>query len=614
MNEPKEENSGIPQGVLVKRHHIPNGKDQFFTVVDLACGSELTFYGRTFRVVDCDGFTAEFFHENGLDIGEPEDYPYNPHDAVYNLSKEREVMSRGVSSVKTDDLMHWTEAMLGRPTHLVNEDKLAQFLQYDRKVLRFYCLWDDTPALYGENRKFVLHYYLADDTVEIVESYNTNSGRDPFPKLLNRQKMPLQWDKPGRKEFVTAADLFLGTTVNVYGRELLICDTDDFTSAFMSNNFGMPNGDDNVISLEEPRPDPPSMEIPPYTGFGSEEDSLGSFYSLVPKAPKANWAKYFENDKKILRFVAQLDTRAPEDRERLFIISYYLADDTMTVYEPPARNAGHLGGKWMERCRVKKPNSVDNELYKAKDMGVGVMVELRKHRFCLIEADEYTLNFMENKKFPASDVTQIVNRLKDKFLEQSAQIRKTFRNVDKDHSGSLDMEEFKIVLKKFNFDLTDQEVISVMRKFDPNCDGSVRYDEFCANVLEADYKQVESSSGGQVVHGENSFLAGEKQQADALAAEQDQARKEKQLEELLDYMRSCLSSERDQVASIFRDADSQGDGHVDYEQFANVLRDLPGPQVTDEEMDLLMECFYDPDHQDQTRPMSLAVLDEAIFR
>ena len=355
----------------------------------------------------------------GLDIGEPEDYPYNPHDAVYNLSKEREVMSRGVSSVKTDDLMHWTEAMLGRPTHLVNEDKLAQFLQYDRKVLRFYCLWDDTPALYGENRKFVLHYYLADDTVEIVESYNTNSGRDPFPKLLNRQKMPLQWDKPGRKEFVTAADLFLGTTVNVYGRELLICDTDDFTSAFMSNNFGMPNGDDNVISLEEPRPDPPSMEIPPYTGFGSEEDSLGSFYSLVPKAPKANWAKYFENDKKILRFVAQLDTRAPEDRERLFIISYYLADDTMTVYEPPARNAGHLGGKWMERCRVKKPNSVDNELYKAKDMGVGVMVELRKHRFCLIEADEYTLNFMENKKFPASDVTQIVNRLKDKFLEQS---------------------------------------------------------------------------------------------------------------------------------------------------------------------------------------------------
>merc|ERR1712188_40763 len=105
------------------------------------------------------------------------------------------------------------------------------------------------------------------------------------------------------------------------------------------------------------RPEPPSMEIPPYTGFGSEEDSLGSFYSLVPKAPKANWAKYFENDKKILRFVAQLDTRAPEDRERLFIVSYYLADDTIIVYEPPARNSGFMGGKFMERCRAKNPGT-----------------------------------------------------------------------------------------------------------------------------------------------------------------------------------------------------------------------------------------------------------------
>merc|ERR1712072_453373 len=96
-----------------------------------------------------------------------------------------------------------------------------------------------------------------------------------------------------------------------------------------------------------------------------------------------------------------------------------------------------------------------------------------------------------NKKFPASDVTAIVEKMKDKFREQSVLIRKTFRNIDKDHSGALDMQEFKQVLKKFNFDLTDQEIISVMRKFDPNGDGSVRYDEFCANVIEDDYKQVE---------------------------------------------------------------------------------------------------------------------------
>merc|ERR1711959_420509 len=379
VNEPKEENSGIPQGAFIKRHHIPKGRGEFYTVVDLGLGRDVSFYGRTFRIVDCDAFTAQFFEENDLELGQPEEYPYNPFEAVYTVAKLKEIETRGVSSVKTDDLMHWTEAMLGRPTNLINEDKLAQFLKYDRKVLRFYCLWGDTPSLYGEQRKFVLHYYLADDTVEIVESYKVNSGRDPFPLLLGRQKLPVQWDKPGRKEFYSAADLQIGCTINVFGRELLICDADDFTAEFMEGNFGHETKG-NVISLEEARPEPPRMEIPPYTGFGSEEDSLGSFYSLVPKPPRQNWAHYFENDKKILRFVAQLDTRAPEDRERLFIVSYYLADDTIIVYEPPARNSGIMGGKWMERCRVKIPDSTDGEMYKAKDMAVGAMLEFRKHR------------------------------------------------------------------------------------------------------------------------------------------------------------------------------------------------------------------------------------------
>merc|ERR1711881_829573 len=152
----------------------------------------------------------------------------------------------------------------------------------------------------------------------------------------------------------------------------------------MEENFGMAY-EGRTISLEEERPDPPRMEIPPYTGFGSEEDSLGSFYSLVPKAPRQNLAHYFENDKKILRFVAQLDTNSPEDRERLFIVSYYLADDTISCYEPPARNSGFMGGKFMERCRAKAPAS--DQFYKPTDMFVGAVMEFREHRFVWIEAD-----------------------------------------------------------------------------------------------------------------------------------------------------------------------------------------------------------------------------------
>ena len=48
-------------------------------------------------------------------------------------------------------------------------DTLKQFLDHDRHVLRFYCYWDDTDNMFGDQRQMVLHYFLADDTIEIRE-------------------------------------------------------------------------------------------------------------------------------------------------------------------------------------------------------------------------------------------------------------------------------------------------------------------------------------------------------------------------------------------------------------------------------------------------------------
>lgn len=42
-----------------------------------------------------------------------------------------------------------------------------------------------------------------------------------------------------------------------------------------------------------------------------------------------------------------------------FIISYFLSDDTVLVFEPPQRNSGILGGKFLERGRIKKPDGVN---------------------------------------------------------------------------------------------------------------------------------------------------------------------------------------------------------------------------------------------------------------
>ncbi len=60
----------------------------------------------------------------------------------------------------------------------------------DSAVLRFMCAWDNTSNIFGEVLAFQLHYYVRDGTVEIREVLGRNSGRDPFPLLLSRRRLP----------------------------------------------------------------------------------------------------------------------------------------------------------------------------------------------------------------------------------------------------------------------------------------------------------------------------------------------------------------------------------------------------------------------------------------
>ena len=59
------------------------------------------------------------------------------------------------------------------------------------QVLRFYAVWDDRKVLSGDRRPYVVHYYLEDDTMEVLETlHDSNSGRDQFPKFLRRARLP----------------------------------------------------------------------------------------------------------------------------------------------------------------------------------------------------------------------------------------------------------------------------------------------------------------------------------------------------------------------------------------------------------------------------------------
>lgn len=86
--------------------------------------------------------------------------------------------------------------------------------------------------------------------------------------------------------------------------------------------------------------------IPPHNGIGSEEDSLGYIYRLVPKPPKKDFFKWV--DQQIcLRFTCVPANPKPEDANRKFVLTFYLNDDSIQIYEPPTRNSGFSEGKFL---------------------------------------------------------------------------------------------------------------------------------------------------------------------------------------------------------------------------------------------------------------------------
>jgi hypothetical protein len=131
---------------------------------------------------------------------------------------------------------------------------------------------------------------------------------------------------------LTADEITPTSNINAYGKIYVIQGVDAQTQRWYMDKFGY---DFPLASVAQPTiPEQVPIQTPPYNGFGDEVDTLGQMYRLVPQKPKVDFFKYVDNDKNILRFTARFNTRVPEDIERRFIISFYLADDSIGIYEP----------------------------------------------------------------------------------------------------------------------------------------------------------------------------------------------------------------------------------------------------------------------------------------
>ncbi|KAJ8366801.1 hypothetical protein AAFF_G00342340, partial [Aldrovandia affinis] len=194
----------------------------------------------------------------------------------------------------------------------------------------------------------------------------THTVLNVFGPMGNRRRYLLDNLRTGalnNEEYYKDCDLTLGAVINVWGRNVLLCDWDDFTKEFYRSKYGIAS-----CSAVDRRALQRVINVAQKT-IGCSLPSLEDIFSS--------------------RYI-------PVDTERMFIISYHLCDDTLSVYERTQRNLG----VFLERGRVKTPGqelfkSDLSECYGAQDLYVGARLCLNAHEFQLTDADEFTLSYME---------------------------------------------------------------------------------------------------------------------------------------------------------------------------------------------------------------------------
>jgi len=118
----------------------------------------------------------------------------------------------------------------------------------------------------------------------------------------------------------------------------------------------------------------------------------------------------------------------------------------------------------------------------------GNLVQAFNYEFEMLEMDEFTRKYLaEESKGNGYDLAVVVEKLREVMRQQGPSVMSIFRRFDKDHNGVITVEEMKEALQKFSFQMTDEEVMVVMRHFDTRQDGQISYNEFADALLDEDY-------------------------------------------------------------------------------------------------------------------------------
>jgi Ca2+-binding EF-hand superfamily protein len=453
----------------------------------------------------------------------------------------------------------------------------------------------------GEVLKFWLTYHLATETVDIKDA----KGKKTFggwPTLLQRRRLPKfvlahddrmrsAEDVTGDEDYYNENDFIVGTTINVFGRRMLLADCDKATQNWYKSHKGI---DQRVNRIHQIEPEPVVYEVPvpPHQGIGSEEDTLAAFKHLIPRKRPVDLAKMRARTGKTEKYLSRMVSSDPINNERVFRITVCLDDDEISVFEPAVRNSGLEQGCFQKKMKTK--DSATGEVLTRDSLKVGKLVTIKAHKFLIFEHEK-------NPAAKIADVPQIIATLRLKLLDASNSMGKMFRKFDLDKSQTMSFDEFTNMLNYYSLGLNKYEAITLFKAFE-SPPGFMSYLTFVSAFSAADETVKLKGKEGSVV--DNAASNANKFTEEELDAFINEARKaaaheqEVQEQEVL-LARIARSFKNAKSASAvhdnFRRFDINKDHLIDKDEFAAVMGGS-GLNLAPKEVTTLVKKFYDPEH------------------
>jgi len=194
--------------------------EDYYAPEDLACGNAFTLYGRKCLIYNCDDFTKAWYAKNLGVMQNPVQLKKPAPNLVY------QAVPKHTGYGTEEDSMNGVLSLNPKAPKI----DMKKVFKQDMHILRFNAKLVSTEPD-DETREFIISFFCGDDTIQVYEVCDKNSGRIGG-KFMERKKHknPITCGYYAEKDFLIGRTVFLG------GFKFNLQSADNYTEKYMGDN------------------------------------------------------------------------------------------------------------------------------------------------------------------------------------------------------------------------------------------------------------------------------------------------------------------------------------------------------------------------------------------